>query len=75
MELNMDGVGTLAYGPSCSLTWLPVNLAACELGSWIQRCELGWAQLGHASSMWTWAVDLSCSFSFEDMAYGPRLGL
>ena len=45
IELNMNGVGTLtgstnlAYGPNCSLTWLPVNLAACELGSWIQRCE------------------------------------
>ena len=81
MGLNTDGVRALAgstnlaYGPSCSLTWLPVNLAACELGSWIQRCEFGWAQLGHASSMWTWPVDLYCGFSFEDMAYGPRLGL
>ena len=70
MELNMDGVGTLTGS-----TWLPVKLAACELGSWIQRCEFGWAQLGHASSMWTWPVDPSFGFSFEDMAYGPRLGL
>ena len=77
----MDGVRTLtgstnlAYGPSCSLTWLPVKLAACEHGLWIQRCEFGWAQLDSASSLWTWPVDPSCGFSSEDVAYEPSWGL
>ena len=69
MELNTDGVRTLTGSTNLAYGLLANLARGFNVVIWVGPA------FGHASSMWTWPVDPSCGFSFEDMAYGPRLGL
>ena len=76
----------LAYGPGCALTWLPVNLAARELGLWSQCCEFlggpAWqckllVDMARGSVLWLQlsGCGLWTQLGFVDLVQEPSLGL
>ena len=76
----------LAYGPGCALTWLPVNLAARELGLWSQCCEFFWGpawqckllvDMARGSVLWLQlsGCGLWTQLGFVDLVQEPSLGL